>query len=584
MKKRTLFNKKFTGLFLGATVISMMMFSCNKDFVNTLKNAGSDSTVIGKGERKTLLIIVDGAVGTEVRAAKPRNLSLLADFAIHSYDALADYNTTTGMSNAKGWSNILTGVKADKHQVTGTDFTGNNLAQYPSLIKHLKEKRPDWRTSAFVANKEVIDFLAADATEKNSFAGDDAAVKEAVKSELSSKNSAFVLAQFHKVDVAGTAGSYSVSDPGYKAAILKTDEYIGEILSALRGRPNYADENWLVIITSNKGSNVATDPAGAIRNAYQDSRRNTFFFAFNPRFNSLNPTRPGTIIPYIGTSPLYDGNNAASKAEALDGGTTYDFGAEGSYTISCKVKFKTGNYSYPAFLGKRDGFGGGKPGWVFFLEGNLWQINIGQVGQGNVQVKGQTVSDDKWHTLTAVIRQEGAKRMVYTYTDGVYSGNSADIAGKGNINSPAPLTVGFIKDSRGSNPVGYFVTDLRIYNEALTAEYIASNFCKINITPDDQYRNNLLGFWPATSVSGTKKLTDFSGKGHDLTVDQLNSVSFTELSTQICPDISEEVYRTVPNSVDIANLVYLWYGIIVPDSWGLDGKIWVPTYSDISGG
>ena len=101
MKKRTLFNKKFTGIFLGAAVVSMMMFSCNKDFENTLKNAGSDSSVIGKGERKTLLIIVDGAVGTEVLAAKPRNLSLLADFAIHSYDALADYNTTTGMSNAK---------------------------------------------------------------------------------------------------------------------------------------------------------------------------------------------------------------------------------------------------------------------------------------------------------------------------------------------------------------------------------------------------------------------------------------------------------------------------------------------------
>ena len=74
MKKWTLFNKKITGLLLGSAVVSMMMFSCNKDFENTLKNAGTDSMVIGKGERKTLLIIVDGAVGTEVRAASPRNL------------------------------------------------------------------------------------------------------------------------------------------------------------------------------------------------------------------------------------------------------------------------------------------------------------------------------------------------------------------------------------------------------------------------------------------------------------------------------------------------------------------------------
>lgn len=583
MKKWNLFNKKMTGLILGAAAISMMVVSCNKDFDNTLKIIGEDSTSMGKGERKTLLIVVDGAVGTEVRAANPRNLSLLADFAIHSYDALADYNTLTDMSNEKGWANILTGVKAVKHQVEGNDFTGNNLAQYPSIFTHLKERRPEWRTAAFAATKEVIDFLAVDATEKNSYAGDDAAVKNAVKNELSSKSTAFILAQFSQVDAAGMAGSYSVTDAGYKAAILKMDEYIGELISALRARPNYADENWLVIITSNKGSELAKDPAGASRNAYEDSRRNTFFFAFNPRFNSLNPTRPGTIIPYIGSSPLYDGKNAASKAEVLDGGTTYDFGAEGSFTIQCKVKFKTGNYYYPAFLGKRDGFGGGKPGWVFFLEADYWMINFGQEGQGNTQIKGQTVSDDKWHTLTAVIRQEGANRMVYTYTDGVYSGNSANIAAKGNINSPAPFTAGFIKDSRGTDPVGYFITDIRIYNEALTAEYIAGNYCKINIADDDPYKNNLLGFWPATSVSGSKKMADLSGNGHDFTVDQLNTVNFTELSTQICPDISEEVYKTVPNSVDAANLIYLWYGIIVPDSWGLDGKIWVPTYSDING-
>ena len=583
MKKWNLFNKKMTGLIVGAAAISMMVLSCNKDFDNTLKVIGEDSTTIGKGERKTLLIIVDGAVGTEVRAANPRNLSLLADFAIHSYDALADYNTATDMTNEKGWANLLTGVKTVKHQVEGNDFTGNNLAQYPSLFTHLKERRPDWRTAAFAANKEVIDFLAADATEKNSYAGDDAAVKNAAKTEISSKNAALILAQFDQVDAAGMAGSYSVNDAGYKAAILKVDEYIGELIAAMRARPNYADENWLVIITSNKGSEVATDPAGASRNAYEDSRRNTFFFAFNPRFNSLNPTRPGTIIPYIGSSPLYDGKNAASKAEVLDGGTTYDFGDNGSFTIQCKVKFKTGNYYYPAFFGKRDGFGGGVPGWVFFLEADYWMINIGQEGQGNTQVKGHTVSDDKWHTLTAVIRQEGANRMVYTYTDGVYSGNSANIASKGNINSPAPLTVGYIKDSRGTDPVGYFVTDIRIYNEALTPEYIAENFCKINIAADDPYKNNLLGFWPATSVSGSKKMSDLSGNGHDLTVDALNTVNFTELSTQICPDISEEVYKTVPNSVDAANLIYLWYGIIVPDAWGLDGKIWVPTYSDING-
>ena len=559
--------------------------SCNKDFENTLPTPDSDSIVLQNSERKTLLIIVDGAVGTEVKAAALPNIIQLADFSIHSFDGLADYSQGA-MTNETGWSNLLTGVKPDKHLVAGTDLSQNNFANYPSIFTHLKQVKPEWRTSAFAASQEVVDYIAEDATEKVAFAGDDAAVKDAVKNELATKDPVFLLAQFHAVDEAGKAGDYSVSDAGYKSALQQMDSYIGEIMTSLRARPSFKSENWMVIITSNKGSNVAADPDAAARNAYNDSRRNTFFLCYNPRFNSVNPARPGTVIPYIGTAPLYDGNNAASKSEVLDGGTTYDFGAEGSFTIQCKVKIKPGGYYYPAFLGKRESFDGGVPGWVFFLEGDVWQINFGQTGQGNTQVKGQSITDNNWHTLTAVIRQEGTNRMVYTYTDGVYSGNSANIAGKGNINSPAPLTVGWIDGSRyggGYSPTGYYVTDVRIYNTALTEEYIAGNFCKINIADTDPYFNSLIGFWPCTSVSSAKEMADLSGNNHPMVVDLLNSSNFTELSTEVCPDISEEVYRTVPNSVDVASQIYRWYGILVPDNWSLDGKIWIPGYADVSG-
>lgn len=586
MKKINLFKRNISGLLMVLAVMIMALFSCNKDFENTLVKTPQDSTAAGKGARKTLMIIIDGAVGTEVRAAAPNNLTVIADFSIHSYDALSDFAVDSPMSKERGWSNLLTGVNATKHEVTDNNLADNNFSAYPSLFTHLKEKRPDWRTVAFTSSKELADNLAKDATEKTSFAGDDAAVKQAVISELNTKDPAFVLAQFSGVDQAGAAGSYSVTNAGYKAAILKADEYIGELLKALRSRKSFDQEDWIVIITSGKGSNVPKDPAGAGRSAYEDSRRNTLFFAYNPRFNSLNPTRPGSVIPYLGNAPLYDGNDASSRARVLDDEGTFDFGDQGSFSIQCKVKIKPSNYAYPAIFGKRASFGGGQVGWVFFLEGNLWQMNIGQAGQGNTQVKGQPIADDRWHTLTAVIKQEGDKRMVYTYTDGVYSGNSANIASKGNINSPAPLTVGFIDGSRNGgsySPVGYKVTDMRIYDTALEAAYIASNFCRIDLDETDPYINNLIGFWPSTYINGTNTLDDLSGKGHDMKVDKLNAVKFNDLSTAICPNISEEVYRLVPNSVDAANLIYLWYGILIPEAWHLDGKSWIPTYTDING-
>lgn len=586
MKKYFSFNNLVIVTTVTVTVFLLTsLTSCNKKFGHAL-GSDNDTTSYNKGIRKTLLIIVDGAVGREVKAAGAPTLNQLTDFSIYSWDALADFKKTD-VTNPMGWSNLLTGVTSDKHGVTGNDFSDNDFVDYPSLFTRLKNFNPDWRTSAFCSSPALMNNLLTNATEKKSFNGDDGAVADAAVNEMNSQDPSLVLVQFHDVDKAGQEGSYSVSDPNYKATILKTDEYIGNILAAMRARQTFKDENWMVIITSDKGSDTPDDAAGAARNSYEDSRRNTFFICYNPRFNSINPTKPGTIIPYIGTSPLYDGNNANSYASVTDGGNTYDFGSSGSFTIQCKVKVKPGAYFYPSFLSKRAEFSPGIVGWVFFFGGETWVMNFGQNGKGNVQISGNhPIYDNSWHTLTAVIKQEGAARNVYTYTDGIFSGNHANIADLGDISSPAPFTVGWNPGSRnpGSySPTGYYVNDVRIYNTALDESYIAANYCKTYIDPTDPYAGNVLGFWPSTSIEPGKRLEDLSSNQHDMVVDELNSVAFNDLSPLVCPSISDGIYKSVPNSIDVVQQIYQWFGILVPASWMLDGKNWIPTYSDVNG-
>ena len=267
----------------------------------------------------------------------------------------------------------------------------------------------------------------------------------------------------------------------------------------------------------------------------------------------------------------------------MDGGSTYDFGDTGSYTIQCKVKFPAGNVNYPAFLSKRASFSPGVVGWVFFREADFWQINFGQTGMGNTQIRGASISDNQWHTLTVVIRQEGAQRNVYTYTDGVLYSGSRNISRYGNLNSPQPLTVGNLPPDDNGDLTNYFVTDIRFYNAALSDEYIASNFCKTDVDDADPYKSNLLGFWPSISVRGDKTIPDLSGNNHDLVVENYNSGSFNDVTNRVCPPITETIYKTVPNSVDVAFQIYQWLGIAVPSTWNLDGKNWIPTYSDIGG-
>ncbi|HEY1020717.1 MAG TPA: LamG-like jellyroll fold domain-containing protein, partial [Flavisolibacter sp.] len=486
---------------------------------------------------------------------------------------------------ADGWATLLTGTTSSKHNITSEDFSGHRLADYPTLFTRLKTERPTLRTVAITASQALATNLAADAAKKET-PGSDAAVKDAAVNELKTGDPDLLMVQFSSVDEAGKTGGYSASVAGYKDAILQVDAYIGDILTAMRNRSGFANENWLVLITSNKGSNlVYTPPTGAQWNAFNDANHNTFFINYNPRIVSQNPAKPSTIIPYVGTTPLYV-DQAASRSRVLNPQTNIDMGASGGYTIQCKVKIPPGGYYYPAILGKRNSFDGGQVGWVFFLEGNVWMINMSQAGAGNRQVAGGVVADNQWHTLTAVVRQEGTQRNVYVYTDGVPSTGRTNIADWGDMSSPAPLTAGFIPGSRfgGSySPNNFRITDIRLYNTALSAEYIAANFCKTDVPADDPYRDNLLGFWPATSVSPDKQMPDLSGKNNPMTVDSYNPGSFSDITSTVCPSISESIYLTVPNSVDVVFQIYQWLGVIAPPAWSLDGKSWVPSYSDVKG-
>lgn len=582
--KRLIFNSR-KWIAASVTIFAAMVafVACNKPFPDTLEKEYFEEPVKAI-ERKILLILVDGAVGSEVRAAMPPTLNSLVDFSIFSWDGLNEYRNNQ-VTNPLSWSTLLTGANSNKHNVTGNDFSTYAIASYPSIFTRLKQEKPNLRTAAFSASADLATNLAADASVKNNFTGNDAAVKEAAKEELLSNDPDLIMAQFIGVDKAGESTSYSINSAEYKSAILQVDSYIGELLAAMRARPNYESENWMVIITSNKGSNEQYVPVGTPWSAFDDKSHNTFFFFYNPRFKSQNPNKP-TVIPYFGASPYYSGTQSLNRrAKVLDGGDSYDIGATGSFTIQCKVKIPAGNYYYPAFLSKRASFGGGVVGWVFFMEGNYWQINFGQSGFGNRQIRGHAIADGQWHTLTVVIKQEGSARNVYTYTDGVlypFTGNR-DIASYGNLNSPQPLTVGNLPPDNVTNFQNYLVTDIRFYNTALSTDYILNNYCKTDVETTDPYKTNLKGFWPSTSVTLDKKLLDESGNGHHLVIESYNPASFADITTSVCPAVSDAVYKTVPNAADVAMQIYQWFGVIVPPTWNLDGKNWIPAYSDLGG-
>ena len=578
-------------LFSGALIamslsVLLMLAACNKSVQNNLGAEGSaDTTTV---INKVLFLLIDGAVGDEVRKVQAPTLVNMAENSIYSWDALSDYEDNAN-GNYLTWATMLTGTTSPKHGVTGNSFTGNKFSTYPSLFTRIKQSRPDIRTAAFTASQVFAENLAADASVKQVFENNDEGVVTATKTELAATNTAdLVFVHLRNVETVGAASGYSSGNAAYREAILKVDNQLKELMNTIAARPTYLKENWMIMISSNKGSNTPfVPPGGEIWSAFKDSRHNTLFMAYNftpvPNFRIQNTSKP-TVIPYIGTSPLYNGTQADNRRATLESNNTLgNIGATGSYTIQCKVKIPAGNYYYPAILGKRAGFSSGVPGWVFFLEGDYWMINFGhENGSGNAQLAGTKVSDNQWHTLTATINQiDAGTRNVHVFTDGVRSASPLNIASRGNLNSPRALNVGNLIASNGEINVNYFVTDIRLYNTALPDAYVSSNYCRTDI-PEDQYKANLMGFWPSSVVEADgKTIKDWSGGGNNLILQSYNPGIFNDVSTKICPPIVPAVYRSVPNSVDVAMQVYQWLGVLTPASWGLDGKTWVPQYINV---
>lgn len=583
--------KKYLLKFAGVLMIALIAAACNKTFKNNLEPG--DLNVGQKNyQRKVLFIMIDGGVGNEVRTMNLPILNSLGDYSVYSWDAISEpYNLLS--NNAMSWSTTLTGVYTAKHAVTQNDFAGSNqLTKYPSIFTRLKQEAPALKTASYTSNNKLGEVLAADANTKKSFAGDDAALKNSYIADVKAGTIAdMTVLEFNSLDRAGLAGAYKASDAGYRQAMLTIDGYIGEILDVLKTTPNFNNENWMIIIASNKGSQINQNPSGGSWSAFDDSRNNTFFFCYNhanfPRFKSLNPAKP-TFFPYAGASQFYaTAISTNASAKVVDGGSLYDIGATGSYTIQCKVKMPTGTNNYPAFLGKRASFTQYVPGWVLFNEGNYWQVNFGQTTLGNRQIRGHAIRDGLWHTLTVVIKQVEAARYVYTYTDGVMYPGIADatrnIASYGNLNSPQPLTVGCFP-LETQNMANFLVTDIRIYNTALPDDYIATKFCQTAIEDNDPYKNNVIGYWPSNdvvTVGGVTYFPDKSSNGKRLVVDKVQPATFNDASSNVCPPISMDAYRSVPNTVDIPYQILQWFGISINSAWGLDGRGWAPLFNDL---
>jgi predicted AlkP superfamily pyrophosphatase or phosphodiesterase len=171
-----------------------------------------------------------------------------------------------------GWSSFLTGVWADKHGVHNNDFKEPNFKRYPHFFQRLKEKRPAARTASFVSWKPIDEYITSAADVSKVFAVETKVARdwadnewklaESAKQYLEQENPDAIFVYFGFLDVIGHNKGFHPSVPEYRSAIAVIDGAIGKVLRGMLARKTYANEDWLVLVSSDHGGKGTTHSQG----------------------------------------------------------------------------------------------------------------------------------------------------------------------------------------------------------------------------------------------------------------------------------------------------------------------------------
>ena len=259
--------------------------------------------------KKVLLIGLDGVRVDIMATVHTPVIDSLAASGFFSDEAKTRVRTVSG----PGWSSMLIGARTDKHRVDGNDFEGNDYATYPDFLTRIEREKPALNTFA------VLDWpplgtadsggpLVSDEIDvKINFDGEadgyrlaDSLSVEAAVEHLRDTDVDAAFVYLGDIDV--VAHETNTRSPRYKAAIEWADTRVGLLLQAVRDRPSYAREDWLILMSTDHGRNDAGGHGGT-----SPSETTIFFLASGPSVESGRTDCPPEIVDVAVTALAHMG-------------------------------------------------------------------------------------------------------------------------------------------------------------------------------------------------------------------------------------------------------------------------------------
>ncbi|MFJ8081379.1 alkaline phosphatase family protein [Streptomyces sp. NPDC096205] len=262
---------------------------------------------------KVLVIGLDGALLTRIKDADAPNLDALMAAGLTAPSSIYA-NPLAPTLSGPGWSTLITGVWPDKHNVKDNSFTGARFTQYPDFLTRAETVNPALTTYAVSSWAPITDTIFSakvDTRVSTPSAEYDTGTTSRAVAALRDGNPDAVFVQLDNVDHAGH--SHGAASSQYLDAIRGVDAQVGQIVNAVKSRPTYGNEDWLIMVTADHGHTDAGGHGGSTL-----PERQTFLIATGPAIAS-GSTRYDVKMPDVAASALAHLGIALDPAWGLDG-------------------------------------------------------------------------------------------------------------------------------------------------------------------------------------------------------------------------------------------------------------------------
>ena len=481
-----------------ALIIVIAMISCQNIFAAT------------DGNNKVLIIGIDGLIYSVIDYASTPSIDELISNATYNMNG---YGGTPSFSST-GWVTILTGVSSAKHGVTtNNSFDGNNFDKYPSIVSRIKAQSSDTKIASIVRDNYINDELNYLADYKYSLSSDVEVLQKSIE-VMQQPDIEVGFVQFSSPKEVGEQVGFLLRDAQYVLAAQQIDEYVGELFSSIKSRPNYKTENWSIYLVSTHGGS----PSGAYTGSSIEEINVPIILSGNSLDNKSFDA--SGLDPIAGADNILGINkNAAGERTYVRvpiGGTALQ--GMGKFTIEMWIKPGSDNSSDPSIIGDKDWDSGGNQGFVICRSGNSWKINFANQNRDRYDI-GYTgiIEDEKWHHIAVTF--DKTKECI-VYQDGEQIADSK-LSYKATDDMTSPFNYiclaqeGTQSYGGGSPNWSGSYNEIRIWTDVLPHDIIKKYMNLRDIeTGNHPYLNSLNLYLKMDELKGTT-IEDFSGKGNN---------------------------------------------------------------------